>query len=241
MPPTPVYQRVLLKLSGEALMGRRDYGLDTDMVGTIARDIGAVAAMGVQVSVVIGGGNIFRGVSAAASGMERAQADYIGMLATVMNALAMQSSLEKNGIPTRVQSAIPMSSVCEPYIRRRAVRHMEKGRVVIFAAGTGNPFFTTDTAAALRAAEMGCNALLKGTQVDGVYSADPRKVPTATRYEQLTYLDVLANDLAVMDAAAISLARENALPIIVFNIHAPGAFAEVMQGHGRFTQIVEHV
>jgi uridylate kinase len=192
------------------------------------------------VSVVIGGGNIFRGVSAASTGMERAQADYIGMLATVMNALAMQSALEKEGVPTRVQSAIPMSSVCEPYIRRRAVRHMEKGRVVIFGAGTGNPFFTTDTAAALRAAEMGCDALLKGTQVDGVYSADPRKVATATRYEQLTYLDVLANDLAVMDAAAISLARENGLPIIVFNIHAPGAFAQVMQGAGRFTRIVEH-
>jgi uridylate kinase len=239
MPETPAYKRVLLKLSGEALMGRRDYGLDTGMVGTIANDIGAVVAMGVQVSVVIGGGNIFRGVSAAASGMERAQADYIGMLATVMNALAMQSALEKRGVPTRVQSAIPMASVCEPYIRRRAERHMEKGRVVIFAAGTGNPFFTTDTAAALRAAEMGCDVLLKGTQVDGVYSADPRKDADAVRYEQLTYLDVLSNDLGVMDAAAISLARENHLPIIVFNIHAPGAFAQVMQGQGLFTRIVE--
>ncbi len=234
-----VYQRVLLKLSGEALMGRREYGLDTEMVGAIAKDIGDVAHMGVQVSVVIGGGNIFRGVSGAASGMDRAQADYMGMLATVMNALAMQSALEKHNIPTRVQSAIPMSSVCEPYIRRRAERHMEKGRVVIFAAGTGNPFFTTDTAAALRAAEMHCNALLKGTQVDGVYSADPRKVVNATRYDQLTYLDVLANDLGVMDAAAISLARENHLPIIVFNIHAPGAFAQVMRGEGAFTRIVE--
>jgi len=229
----------MLKLSGEALMGRRDYGLDTETVSTIAADIGAVHAMGVQVSAVIGGGNIFRGVSAAASGMDRAQADYMGMLATVMNALAMQSALEKHGVATRVQSAIPMSSVCEPYIRRRAERHMEKGRVVIFAAGTGNPFFTTDTAAALRAAEMGCKALLKGTQVDGVYSADPRKDADATRYDQLTYLDVLANDLAVMDAAAISLARENRLPIIVFNIHAPGAFAQVMRGEGRFTTIVE--
>ncbi|MGE0225335.1 MAG: UMP kinase [Acetobacteraceae bacterium] len=234
-----VYQRVMLKLSGEALMGRRDYGLDTEMVNTIARDIGAVTEMGVQVSVVIGGGNIFRGVSAAASGMDRAQADYMGMLATVMNALAMQAALEKFGVPTRVQSAIPMASVCEPYIRRRAERHMEKGRVVIFAAGTGNPFFTTDTAAALRAAEMRCDALLKGTQVDGVYSADPRKDAEATRYDQLTYLDVLANDLAVMDAAAISLARENRLPIIVFNIHAPGAFAQVMRGAGRFTRIIE--
>jgi uridylate kinase len=189
---------------------------------------------------VIGGGNIFRGVSGAASGMDRAQADYMGMLATVMNALAVQSALEKRDVPTRVQSAIPMASVCEPYIRRRAERHMEKGRVVVFAAGTGNPFFTTDTAAALRAAEMKCDALLKGTQVDGVYSADPRKVLGATRYEQLSYLDVLANDLGVMDAAAISLARENHLPIIVFNIHAPGAFAQVMRGEGAFTKIIEH-
>ena len=239
MPLQPVYQRVLLKLSGEALMGKREYGLDTGVAAAIAKDIGDVVAMGVQVSVVIGGGNIFRGVSAAASGMDRAQADYVGMLATVMNALVMQSALEKLGVPTRVQSAIPMSSVCEPYIRRRAERHMEKGRVVVFASGTGNPFFTTDTAAALRAAEMKCDALLKGTQVDGVYSADPRKVANATRYDQLTYLDVLARDLAVMDAAAISLARENRLPIIVFNIHAPGAFAQVMRGEGRFTKIIE--
>ena len=239
MPDQPVYQRVLLKLSGEALMGRREYGLDTETVRAIATDISDVVAMGVQVSIVIGGGNIFRGVSGAASGMERAQADYMGMLATVMNALAMQSALERIGVPTRVQSAIPMSSVCEPYIRRRAERHMEKGRVVIFAAGTGNPYFTTDTAAALRANEMQCQALFKGTQVDGVYSADPRKVAEATRYEQLTYLDVLANDLAVMDAAAISLARENRLPIVVFNIHAPGAFAAVIRGEGRFTKIIE--
>jgi uridylate kinase len=234
-----VYKRVLLKLSGEALMGRREYGLDTVTVSAIAADIKDVVEMGVEVSVVIGGGNIFRGVSGAAAGMDRAQADYMGMLATVMNALGVQSALEKQGVPTRVQSAIPMSSVCEPYIRRRAERHMEKGRVVIFAAGTGNPFFTTDTAAALRAAEMKCDALLKGTQVDGVYSADPRKVEGAKRYEQLTYLDVLANDLGVMDAAAISLARENHLPIIVFNIHAPGAFAQVMRGEGAFTKIIE--
>jgi uridylate kinase len=240
MTPPAVYKRVLLKLSGEALMGRREFGLDNEMVGAIANDIKAVVAMGVQVSVVIGGGNIFRGVSGAASGMDRAQADYMGMLATVMNALAMQSALEKREVATRVQSAIPMSSVCEPYIRRRAERHMEKGRVVVFAAGTGNPFFTTDTAAALRAAEMKCDALLKGTQVDGVYSADPRKVLGATRYEQLSYLDVLANDLGVMDAAAISLARENHLPIVVFNIHAPGAFAQVMRGEGAFTKIAEH-
>jgi uridylate kinase len=239
MTQTAVYQRVLLKLSGEALMGRREFGLDNETVGAIANDIKDVVSMGVQVSVVIGGGNIFRGVSGAASGMDRAQADYMGMLATVMNALAVQSALEKRNVPTRVQSAIPMASVCEPYIRRRAERHMEKGRVVIFAAGTGNPFFTTDTAAALRATEMHCNALLKGTQVDGVYSADPRKVDNATRYDQLTYLDVLSNDLGVMDAAAISLARENHLPIIVFNIHAPGAFAQVMRGEGAFTRIVE--
>ena len=232
-------KRVLLKLSGEALMGKRDYGLDTDVVTRIATDIRDVVAMGVQVSVVIGGGNIFRGVRAAAGGMDRAQADYIGMLATVMNALAMQNALEKRGVPTRVQSAIPMASVCEPYIRRRAERHMEKGRVVIFAAGTGNPFFTTDTAAALRAAEMNCDMLLKGTQVDGVYSADPRKVADATRYDRLTYLEVLSRDLAVMDASAISLARENGLPIVIFNVHASGAFAQVMRGEGRFTTIVE--
>ena len=220
------YQRVLLKLSGEALMGHRDYGLDNETVSNIAEDIKAVVTAGTQVCVVIGGGNIFRGVSGAASGMDRSQADYMGMLATVMNALAMQS-------------AIPMSAVCEPYIRRRAERHMEKGRVVIFAAGTGNPFFTTDTAAALRATEMKCDALLKGTQVDGVYSADPRKVPNAERYQELTYHDVLARDLAVMDAAAISIARENALPIIVFNIGAPGAFACVVRGEGLFTSILE--
>ena len=233
------YKRVLLKISGEALMGERDYGLDKGVVTRIAADVQDVAALGIEVCLVIGGGNIFRGVSAAAGGMDRAQGDYIGMLATVMNALAMQSALERLGVPTRVLSAIPMSSVCEPYIRRRAERHMEKGRVVIFAAGTGNPFFTTDTAAALRAAEMKCDALLKGTQVDGVYTADPRKNAAAERYEELTYLDVLSQDLAVMDAAAISLARENNLPILVFNIHAPGSFAQVMRGEGRFTRIIE--
>jgi uridylate kinase len=235
MSQAPEYRRVLLKVSGEALMGNREYGLDTETVGAIATDIGDVVAMGVEVCLVIGGGNIFRGVSGAAGGMDRAQADYMGMLATVMNALAMQNALERKNVPTRVQSAIPMSSVCEPYIRRRAMRHMEKGRVVVFAAGTGNPFFTTDTAAALRAAEMGCDCLLKGTQVDGVYSADPRKVSNAQRYEQLSYLDVLSRDLNVMDAAAISVARENHLPILVFNIHAPGAFAQVMRGVVKFT------
>ena len=239
MTQPPRYQRVLLKVSGEALMGARDYGLDTPTLRAIAEDVRDVAALGVQVCLVIGGGNIFRGIAGAAAGMDRAQADYMGMLATVMNALAMQSALEKSGVPTRVQSAIAMAQISEPYIRRRAIRHMEKGRVVIFAAGTGNPFFTTDTAAALRAAEMGCDALLKGTQVDGVYSADPRKNPAAERYATLTYLDMLARDLAVMDAAAISLARENRLPIIVFNINEPGAFSAVMKGEGRVTTVTE--
>ena len=233
------YKRVLLKVSGEALMGQRDYGLDPEMVNRIANEVKAVIALGVQVCLVIGGGNIFRGVKGAASGMERASADYIGMLATVMNALSMQSALERMGVSTRVQSAIPMSTVCEPYIRRRAVRHMEKGRVVIFAAGTGNPFFTTDTAAALRASEMGCDGLLKGTQVDGVYTADPKKDPTAQHYERLTYMDVLTKELQVMDASAIALSRENHIPILVFSIHTPGAFAEVMQGRGKHTIITE--
>ncbi|WP_298215605.1 UMP kinase [Acidocella sp.] len=239
MTDTPRYKRVLLKVSGEALMGKREYGLDTETVNAIASDVRDVLAMGIEVCLVIGGGNIFRGIAGASAGMERAQADYMGMLATVMNALAMQSALEKIDVPTRVQSAISMESVCEPYIRRRAIRHMEKGRVVIFAAGTGNPFFTTDTAAALRATEMNCSVLLKGTQVDGVYSADPRKVRDAERYEELTYLEVLSRDLNVMDASAISLSRENKLPIIVFNIQAPGAFPAVLRGEGLFTRIVE--
>jgi uridylate kinase len=239
MTATTTYKRVLLKVSGEALMGPREYGLDNATLSAIARDIQDVVALGVQVSLVIGGGNIFRGISAAATGMDLAQAHYMGMLATVMNALAMQAALEKLGVATRVQSAIPMASVCEPYIRRRAMRHMEKGRVVIFAAGTGNPYFTTDTGAALRAVEMGCDALLKGTQVDGVYTADPRKFPEAERFDQLTYHEVLARDLKFMDAAAISLARENGVPVIIFNIRAPGAFAAVMRGEGKFTTIVE--
>ncbi|AFK53619.1 MAG: UMP kinase [Tistrella sp.] len=234
---TPRFRRVLLKVSGEALMGNRQYGLDVDMVERVAGEIRSVQSMGVQVCLVIGGGNIFRGISGAATGMERATADYMGMLATVMNALAMQSALERIGVATRVQSAIPMSSICEPYIRRRAVRHMEKGRVVIFAAGTGNPFFTTDTAAALRAVEMGCDALLKGTQVDGVYTADPKKDPRAERYDSLGYLEVLSRDLKVMDASAITLARDNNIPIVVFNLHHAGGFAEVMLGRGLFTII----
>jgi uridylate kinase len=229
------YRRVLLKLSGEALMGERDYGLDPAVVDRVATEIKEVTELGVQVCVVIGGGNIFRGMSGAASGMDRATADYMGMLATVMNALAMQNALEKAGVPTRVQSAIPMSTVCEPYIRRRAQRHMEKGRVVIFAAGTGNPFFTTDSAAALRASEMQCNALLKATKVDGVYSADPKKVPDAVRYDRLSYLDVLSQDLGVMDTSAIALARQSKIPILVFSIVNHGAFAQVMQGKGTYT------
>ncbi|MEX2454247.1 MAG: UMP kinase, partial [Rhodospirillaceae bacterium] len=195
--------------------------------------------IGTEVCVVIGGGNIFRGISGAASGLERGTADYMGMLATVMNALAMQGALEKIGVITRVQSAIPMATICEPYIRRRAIRHMEKGRVVIFAAGTGSPFFTTDTAAALRATEMNCDGIFKGTQVDGVYSADPKKDASAKRYERLTYMDVLSRDLKVMDASAISLARENKIPILVFSIHNPNAFAAVVQGEGTFTIISE--
>jgi len=238
-PPPPGYHRVLLKLSGEALMGERDYGLDPGTVERIAGEVSAVAALGVEICLVIGGGNIFRGISGAANGMERATADYMGMLATVMNALAMQSALEINGAHTRVLSAIPMQTVCEPYIRRRAVRHMERGRIVIFAAGTGNPFFTTDTAAALRASEMGCDALLKATKVDGVYSADPFLDANADRYEKLTYLEVLSRDLKVMDASAISLARENKIPIIVFSIRDSGAFANVVKGEGTFTIIAE--
>ena len=220
-------------------MGPRAYGLDPETVNRIAGDAAAVHGMGVELCIVIGGGNIFRGVSGAAGDIERASADYMGMLATVINAIAMQSALERLDVPTRVLSSIPMAAVCEPYIRRRAVRHLEKGRVVIFAAGTGNPFFTTDTAAALRAAEMGCDALLKGTQVDGVYSDDPLKVEGAERFEKLTYLDVLSKDLRVMDAAAISLARENNIPILVFSVHNPGAFADVVSGKGKFTVISE--
>ena len=233
----PRYRRVLLKVSGEVLMGDTPYGIDMKTVGQVAEDIAEIVRHGVELCLVIGGGNIFRGVSAAASGMDRASGDYMGMLATVINSLAMQSALERQGLQTRVQSAIPMTTVCEPYIRRRAARHMEKGRVVIFAAGTGNPFFTTDTAAALRAAEMAVDGLLKGTQVDGVYSADPRKDKTAKRYDTLSYMDVLSRDLQVMDASAVSLARENRIPIIVFDIHKPGAFAATMRGEGTFTII----
>lgn len=218
-------------------MGDRPYGLNPETVERMAEEICAVFEMGVQVALVIGGGNIFRGVSAAAAGIERTSADYMGMLATVINALALQSVIERKGAQTRVLSAIPLSTVCEPYIRRRAIRHMEKGRVVIFAAGTGNPFFSTDTAAALRAVETGCDVLMKGTQVDGVYSADPNKVADAERFDKLTYQDVLSRDLKVMDASAIALARENEVPILVFCIQNPGAFADVVTGAGTYTEI----
>jgi len=237
MSEMPPYKRVLLKVSGEALMGDREYGLDSETVERVAAEVKAVVALGIEVCLVIGGGNIFRGISGAAAGMERASADYMGMLATVINSLAMQNALERLGVQTRVQSAIPMSTVCEPYIRRRAVRHMEKGRVVIFGAGTGNPFFTTDTAAALRASEMGCDALLKGTKVDGVYTADPHKNPDAVRYDHLTYLEVLAKDLQVMDAAAIALARESKIPILVFSITEHDGFADIFRGRGRYTVV----
>jgi uridylate kinase len=231
------YRRVLLKLSGEALMGERDCGLDPAMFARIADEVSSVHALGVELCLVLGGGNIFRGLSGEAGGMERASGDYMGMLATVINALAMQNELERRGVATRVQSAITMQSVCEPYIRRRALRHLEKGRVVIFAGGTGNPFFTTDTAAALRASEMGCDALLKATKVDGVYDADPHRVAGAKRFERLSYHEVLARDLQVMDAAAIAVARENRVPIVVFSIFESGGFAEIVQGRGRFTMV----
>ena len=233
------YKRVLLKISGESLMGKQTYGIDTDMVLRVAEEIKGVSEQGIEVCLVIGGGNIFRGVSGAAAGMERATGDYMGMLATVMNALAMQSALEQKDVPVRVMSALPISAVCEPYIRRRAMRHMEKGRIVIFAAGTGNPFFTTDTAAALRASEMNCDALLKGTRVDGVYSSDPEKFANAERHDALRYMDVLSRDLKVMDASAISLSRENDIPILVFSISDSGGFDRVLKHNGAFTLVNE--
>ncbi|MGC6522097.1 MAG: UMP kinase [Candidatus Micropelagos thuwalensis] len=231
------FRRVLLKISGEALMGEGQYGIDVGTVDRIATEISQARQSGVEICLVIGGGNIFRGLSGAAGGMDRSSADYMGMLATVMNALAMQNALERQDIQTRVLSAIPMTTVCEPYIRRRAIRHMEKGRVVIFAAGTGNPFFTTDTAAALRAAEMNCDALMKGTNVDGVYSADPRIDSSATRFDTLSYMDVLSKDLKVMDASAVSLSRENNIPIVVFSIQSNGAFLKVLEDNGNCTII----
>lgn len=233
----PQYKRVLLKLSGEALMGDQSFGLKPEIVDKIAKDIKSVVDLGTELCIVIGAGNIFRGVSGAAQGMDRATADYMGMLGTVINCLALQNALEQIDVQTRVLSAIPMSTVCEPYIRRRAVRHMEKGRVVIFAAGTGNPYFTTDTASALRASEMHCDALLKATKVDGVYSADPLKDPTAKRFDKISYMDVLSKDLKVMDASAISLAREKDIPIIVFSLEPNDSIRKTICGEGVFTTV----
>lgn len=231
------YERLLVKLSGEALMGANAYGIDMAVANRLARDVSDAVAAGAQIAVVVGGGNIFRGLAGAAKGMDRAAADYMGMLATVMNALALQNAFEQAGTPARVMSAIPMPTVCESYVRPRALHHLGKGRVVIFAAGTGNPFFTTDTAATLRAIEMGCDAVVKATQVDGVYSADPKTNAAATRYDTLTYADVLARDLKVMDGAAIALARDNQLPVIVFSIDEPGNLVKLLQGKARATII----
>jgi uridylate kinase len=232
-----MYKRILFKVSGEAMMGDNGFGHDPIAISRICNQIINTAKQGLQICVVVGGGNIFRGVSAAAAGMERASADYMGMLATCINGLALQNALEKAGIPTRMQSAIVMDSICEPYIKRKAVRHLEKGRVVIFTAGTGNPFFTTDTAAVLRAIETNCDAIFKGTQVDGVYSADPKTNPDATRYTKLSYRDVIKQDLRVMDQTAITLAKDNRLPIIVFSIKNENALQEVVNSEGKFTII----
>ena len=238
-PEKPAYKRVLLKISGEALMGDQGFGLHPPTVERIAQEIQSVHDLGVEICLVIGGGNIFRGLQGSAQGMERTTADYMGMLATVMNALAMQGALESLNIHTRVISAIPMDQVCEPYIRRRAVRHLEKKRVCIFAAGTGNPYFTTDTAATLRANEMSCEAIFKGTQVDGIYDKDPKTNPDAVRYEKVSYNDVLAKNLRVMDASAIALARDNNKPIVVFSLDEPGGFAGILRGEGTYTTVGE--
>lgn len=234
---SPKYRRILLKLSGEALMGENHYGIDQQVVDRIAEEIKALSAEGVQIAVVIGGGNIFRGMGKAADGMDRATADYMGMLATIMNALALQDAVERLGLQSRVQSALVVSQVAEPYIRRRAMRHLERGRLVIFAAGTGNPFFTTDTAASLRAMEIGADVVLKGTKVDGVYTADPVKDPSALRYEKLSYNEVLEKNLQVMDATAITLCRDNQMSIIVFSINQPGALARIVHGSGEGTLV----
>ena len=231
--PMPPVKRVLLKLSGEVLMGEQPFGLDPKVVGELAREVKAAKDSGLEICLVIGGGNIFRGMAGAAQGMDRAQADYMGMLATVMNALAMQNALEQIGVHTRVQSAIQMDQVCEPVIRRRAERHLEKGRIVIFAAGVGSPYFTTDSGAALRAAEMKCDALLKGTSVDGIYDADPKKNPNAKRFETVSYDKVLADNLKVMDASAVALCRDNNIPIVVFSIRENGNLARVLAGEGK--------
>lgn len=231
----PKYKRVLLKMSGEALMGSKEFGLDPETVASLAEDVKEVVDMGIEVCIVVGAGNIFRGVSGASAGMDRTTADHMGMLGIVINALCMQNALEKIGVKTRVQSAIQMDQVCEPYIRRKAMRHMEKGRVVIFAAGTGNPYFTSDTGASLRASEMNCDLIAKGTKVNGIYTADPHKDPTAKKYDHLTYMDILTKGLKVMDATAISLAGENKIPVMVFSIREKGNFAKVMKGDGEFT------
>jgi uridylate kinase len=235
----PEMKRVLLKLSGEVLMGAQDYGIDPEFVAELASEVKAAKETGLEICLVIGGGNIFRGMAGAAKGMDRAQADYMGMLATVMNALAMQNALEQLGVPTRVQSAIEMDKVCEPVIRRRAERHLEKGRIVIFAAGVGAPYFTTDSGAALRAAEMRCDALLKGTSVDGVYDSDPKMNPAAKRYDTVDYDTVLAGNLKVMDASAVALCRDNAIPIVVFSIRERGNLARVLSGKGVQTIVQE--
>ena len=226
----PAYKRVLLKLSGEALMGEKQYGIDPAVTAQIARDVKDIQQLGVETAIVIGGGNIFRGLAASSRGMDRASGDYMGMLATVINALALQDALEQNGVVTRVMSAIEMRAVAEPFIRRRAIRHLEKGRAVIFAAGTGNPYFTTDTAAALRAMEIRATVIMKATKVDGIYSADPMKDPTATRYDTISYLEVLEKRLQVMDATAISLCMDNQLPILVFNLRTPGNLRRAVLG-----------
>ncbi len=229
------YSRVLLKISGEAFMGPKEFGHDMTTIDELSKDIEEVYKLGVQICLVVGGGNIFRGASASPAGFERASNDYIGMLATVMNALTLQNSLDKIGLVSRVLSAIPMVTICETYVRRRAIRHLEKGRIVICAAGTGNPFFTTDTAAALRAVEMGCGAILKGTQVSGVYSSDPKYNKDAERYDKLSYMDLLSKDLKIMDTSAVSLARENSIPIVVFALSKKRAFADVVKGRGIYT------
>jgi len=236
--PSIQYKRILLKISGESLMGDDTYGIDVETVDRIASEISQASNLGIQLCLVIGGGNIFRGLAGSAKGMDRTSADYMGMLATVMNALAMQNSLERIGVQTRVQSAITMTSVCEPYTRRRAIRHMEKGRVVIFAAGTGNPYFTTDTAAALRASEMACEALFKGTKVDGVYNKDPHRHDDAEKYQTISFQDVLTKNLKVLDASAISLARDNDIPVIVFSITEKDAFLKVLNGDNNSSTII---
>ena len=235
--PTPKFKRILLKLSGEVLMGSQQFRIDPETVAALAQEVKAAKETGLELCLVIGGGNIFRGMAGAAKGMDRAQADYMGMLATVMNALAMQNALEQLGVPTRVQSAIEMDKVCEPVIRRRAERHLEKGRVVIFAAGVGEPYFTTDSGAALRAAEMQCDALLKGTSVDGIYDSDPKRNADAKRYDTVDYDTVLAKNLKVMDASAVALCRDNAIPFIVFSIREKGNLARVLAGQGTQTTV----